>query len=486
MADIINNRFILFEKRAAFNTALQEGKISPDSIVFIKDQQKIWAQGSFFNKAALTQYKVGNVETAYVFADDESSLIHFMASGDLAVTGDANGNVTYSYTHPTWDTTGNVETGDGEFIKSITFDARGHIVSVEKEKIAQNSYEVFVGEANATAATAGNLADGAVHINIAQTDAITDVVTNEGSIKIQGLADDKISVTSAGNSISIAHKQAEALSITESTADLTADTVEVLDSLTNDKWGHLVSGTKVSVPTKEYVDNKLGAAVDAALILKGVVNSENDLPSASVVGHTYKVATAGEYKGEMCRPGDVIICVAVGENGANPEWAIIQSNVDVAGAALGLVKSGYASSVEDRKFGVNIESDGTMYVEVPYEDIPVESSKNVVAGAADVKENTAVSANLVYVNHIEDKDGVETITSSHSFAGEGDVKVSADENGNISIKSNDTNTTYAFSYSETASSTEIVITPTTTTNGVAAQGEATTISFNAWAYPDKQ
>lgn len=71
-----------------------------------------------------------------------------------------------------------------------------------------------------------------------------------------------------------------------------------------------------------------GVASDA-LVFKGVVNSAADLPTAGYkVGDTYKVNTAGTYKGIVCEPGDALIAVA--ETGANSDWVVLQANIDGA------------------------------------------------------------------------------------------------------------------------------------------------------------
>lgn len=496
MADIINNRFILFEKRAAFNTALTGGKISPDSIVFIKDQQKIWSQGAFFNKAAFSKYKVG--ETTYEASNDSESIINFLSSGDLSVSADNTGNITYSYTHPTWEGD-NVTTGAGEFIKSITFDARGHVVSVAKEKISCDVYDI---------ASEKNLTDGA-KISITKKDAYAAKGTQAtvvSSISINGAEDDKISVTSNANGdILVAHdKAAVAVKVESNVED---NQVSVLGNIEGDAWGHLISATQVSVPTKAYVDSEVeklevlvGTSVDAALILKGVVSSDADLPKTAYSGYTYKVAAEFEslkVEGEkQLRAGDVIICVGSDkvdgkETGANPKWAAIQSNVDLAGKAFGLVKDSVnATNAEDRIYGVKVEN-GIMTVNVPAQHIPTVSSKNVIEAAKDAEGN--VIENKAVINHIDVIDNEESdATSSHSISGSNAAKVSVDDSGNITIDATDTyvNTTYAYAAEEGADVTKLIITPTitTTVNGVSTTetGDSVTVSFNAWAYPDKQ
>lgn len=82
-----------------------------------------------------------------------------------------------------------------------------------------------------------------------------------------------------------------------------------------------------------------------AMVFKGVVNANTDLPDGStdakkyLVGWTYKVGTAGTYVGQKCEVGDMIIANKDWQEGATPanDWDIIQANID--GAVTGPASS---------------------------------------------------------------------------------------------------------------------------------------------------
>ena len=462
MADI-NKRFVLFKTRQAFNTA--KSTLSNESIVFIEDEQRIWAQGKFYGKGkAFSQYKVGAGDDAQTYSanDEAESIINFLAGEGLVITGDNTGKITYSHAESSFT---NVTTGAGEFIKSITFDKFGHIAEVEKAKVAQNSYtNVVSGTADGKVGTEAALENGNVHINSIEHDAVANSDAVKSSIKIQGKDNVSVTATAAGV-IEVAHNTLAVA--TGETITPTGDTTSVISSIEYDSYGHLNKITKANLPTKSYVDSKLGAAVEAALILKGVLNSAEDLPETSTVGHTYKVATEGTYAGEMCRPGDVVICVATGDNGTNPEWVAIQSNVDLAtDDVVGLVKGGYTTDVANREFAVQIDENGSMFVEVPYKDYN-QTSKNEISSITGG----------VQLDHYED----DKVTSTHTIKGSGSTEVTADADGNITINSTYSDTTYSFAKTETAHSK--VLTITTIVDGV-AQENPVSIEFDTWAYPE--
>lgn len=70
-----------------------------------------------------------------------------------------------------------------------------------------------------------------------------------------------------------------------------------------------------------------------AMIYKGVVNANGNLPATHYQGWTYKVGTAGTYAGIVCEAGDMIICNTDGTSANNAHWNVIQTNID--GAVIG-------------------------------------------------------------------------------------------------------------------------------------------------------
>jgi hypothetical protein len=67
-----------------------------------------------------------------------------------------------------------------------------------------------------------------------------------------------------------------------------------------------------------------------AMVFKGVVNANGDLPATHKQGWTYKVGTAGTYAGIVCEVGDTIYCITDGTAANNAHWQVVQNNVDGA------------------------------------------------------------------------------------------------------------------------------------------------------------
>ena len=81
---------------------------------------------------------------------------------------------------------------------------------------------------------------------------------------------------------------------------------------------------------RKKVDNVLSA--NDAMVFKGVVNQDSDIAAADYqAGWTYKVGTAGTYKGQKCEVGDLIVCVKDhADSAADSDWTVVQTNIDGA------------------------------------------------------------------------------------------------------------------------------------------------------------
>ena len=456
---LIDKRFVHFLTRNAFNTAKEAGEISNDSIVFVADEKRIWTHGKFYSPESFSKVIAGD---KVIEATDLYSTVTFLAGDGLNISVDESGKITYA--HNTKAVTGgNITTTAGKFISGITFDQFGHVASVTTSDVEQNTYKnVVANDAADTAAEGAAIANGSVRINTVEHDSIanSDVVTS--SVKIQGK--DDIAVTAlADGTIEVGHVLGQGTNMAASAAaEPTVDSIQALTSASVDAHGHLIALGSMPVPTKKYVDDKLGdlaGALDTSLILRGVIGSGDGMKSmeaantAAEVGDIYKIGTAGTYAGQVCQVGDMIICVS-----KDPvEWVVIQANTDIASDQyLGLVKGGFTTSESARNFAVQIGTDGTMWVNVPFEY--TNTSKSVVSNSATGQETASAGNGEVRINHLETSKnaaGVETtvVKSSVNIKGSDATTVKADADGVITVESHDTK--YGMTYSESAANKTI-------------------------------
>ena len=78
---------------------------------------------------------------------------------------------------------------------------------------------------------------------------------------------------------------------------------------------------------KDYVDSQVRGLAQA-LVFKGSVSQESDLPQNPKVGDTYVISAIGEYAGETCEVGDTIICTVAKTSEAAAQWLVVQKNID--------------------------------------------------------------------------------------------------------------------------------------------------------------
>lgn len=93
--------------------------------------------------------------------------------------------------------------------------------------------------------------------------------------------------------------------------------------------------SSTQIATTAFVINEIGSKISAAQALrfKGTIGTDGDvteLPANHTVGDTYVVKAAGNFAGEGCEAGDMIICVKSGTTAANGDWSVIQRNLDGA------------------------------------------------------------------------------------------------------------------------------------------------------------
>ena len=84
--------------------------------------------------------------------------------------------------------------------------------------------------------------------------------------------------------------------------------------------------------TKQYVD-ALVSDINSFTI--GTVDSEHPLPSEVSIGQTFRVIESGEYAGQNCEPGDLIIVVADSENATNDDFIVVNVNIDGSAYVVG-------------------------------------------------------------------------------------------------------------------------------------------------------
>lgn len=338
--------------------------------------------------AASTSIQVGDIYfikptdgegQIYVCTASSSSSVSFVKYGDATV-----------YTHPDitrTDTTSSASPAhEASFtaIGSVTSDAQGHVTGVDTKTVTLPAETVL----NITQSGSGGYISGVTKgtnshdITVTHTALPTITVTGGGAesnkyVSAISASNHKITVTKA--------------SLPSGEGSKSAGAGEFIDSVSLS--GHTLAGTSKAfitdvanngdstvAPTTAAIKSYVDTLVSSGVHIRGTIGSSGAtitaLPTSGVkVGDAYVVKTAGTYSPmtEKVEIGDMIICTAI--SGTTITWSAIQNNIDIATSSKpGLVKSSTTGTTSYRDYNVEVNSDGTMKVNVPWENTVITST----------------------------------------------------------------------------------------------------------------
>ena len=246
-----------------------------------------------------------------------TGLLHQVASAGYVIpdTNNTTGTVG-SGTQPVWV--------DGGVIKNTTYTLGKSVPSnavftdtnnavTQTNQTGANDYRILLsGSANDTTATEGANKSTNLRFNPS-----TKVFSVGGDISATG------DLTITGNANLNNETYAESITAGSLLVNGAANFVNIPTAPTP-----VVTSNDTSIATTAFVMNAFTA--NDAMVFKGVVNANSDLPANHKQGWTYRIGTAGTYANKVCEVGDIIICVTDGTAANNDHWAIIQNNIDGA------------------------------------------------------------------------------------------------------------------------------------------------------------
>lgn len=241
---------------------------------------------------------------------------------------DVNHNTITNITEgSTTSTTVNVNSSDGAngTLAQASSSRAGVLSSAKFDEIVANSLKVSDVNHN----TITNLT------NSTTTTTVKVISSDGGDTVLPAVTTSKAGVATAADKVKIDGAVQE------------SDTSTVNMSFVIDE-DNMITNSATRIPTqqsvKAYVDNNLAA--NDAMVFKGTVGSGGTLTGAQFnalvvynAGWTYKVITAGTYKGQVAEIGDQYMStVDRSSGGVNADWSVIQTNID--GAVTGPTSSG--------------------------------------------------------------------------------------------------------------------------------------------------
>lgn len=172
-----------------------------------------------------------------------------------------------------------------------------------------------------------------------------------------------------------------------------------------------VSGVQNTDPTlpehianKRYVDESF--RVNDAMLFKGIILSESELPLKHETGWTYKVGAKGSYVGQWCEPGDTIYCVLDGDAAVqnNGDWQVLENNnenvvVRGAGTPAGAIGDATKPVYVDANGVVQLTKDFNDYLCLTLNNTYPKNEKN-----AETRITLRESSNLVWAEMTNNSD----------------------------------------------------------------------------------
>lgn len=219
--------------------------------------------------------------------------------------------------------------------------SNGAMTAAQAEKLAGIATGAQVNVLEGVQVNGSDLAIDAnkkVNVTVAEGTANGTIKVNGSDVAVHGLGSAAYTDSTAYEAAFTdgSHNVATMSSHTPGTGEIATQKIEFFDGTQSS--GAL--GTAASASETLYFKSAVTAAnpivtnsdlsgIVGAMVYKGAVNSNNDLPSSGVqAGWTYVVATAGTYAGQDCEVGDMIIA-----KDSTPTWNIINGENQVTNAS---------------------------------------------------------------------------------------------------------------------------------------------------------
>jgi hypothetical protein len=168
--------------------------------------------------------------------------------------------------------------------------------------------------------------------------------------------------------------------------------------------------------TNEYATttqvNALLSAQDA-LVYKGIVNDDASLPTTYSAGWTFRVGTAGTYKGINCEVGDLIMAIVdrEGVDNQQTDWQVLQTNID--GAVVGPTSAVSSNVVVfNGTSGKLIQDSGfTIGASVPSDAVFTDTVYTHPTGFTNQPASALTGASVISQINVNDNGHVTGVTS---------------------------------------------------------------------------
>lgn len=261
-------------------------------------------------------------------------------------------------TFTNWQAKNIVGASDTATANAVTTNATTFLNLIENGAVRSSHQITGTGKVTVTADATGKVTINGAATTAASGSANGTIAIDGKDVAVKGLGSAAYTASSAYATAAQGTKADNAVPNTRTvnghalSADVTVTKADVgLGNVTNESKATMftnaaLTGTPTAptaaggtsstqIATTAFVINEIGSKISAAQALrfKGTIGTDGDvteLPANHTVGDTYVVKAAGNFAGEGCEAGDMIICVKSGTTAANGDWSVIQRNLDGA------------------------------------------------------------------------------------------------------------------------------------------------------------
>lgn len=261
-------------------------------------------------------------------------------------------------TFTNWQAKNIVGASDTATANAVTTNATTFLNLIENGAVRSSHQITGTGKVTVTADATGKVTINGAATTAASGSANGTIAIDGKDVAVKGLGSAAYTASSAYATAAQGTKADNAVPNTRTvnghalSADVTVTKADVgLGNVTNESKATMftnaaLTGTPTAptaaggtsstqIATTAFVINEIGSKISAAQALrfKGTIGTDGDvteLPANHTVGDTYVVKAAGNFAGEGCEAGDMIICVKSGTTTANADWSVIQRNLDGA------------------------------------------------------------------------------------------------------------------------------------------------------------
>ena len=256
-------------------------------------------------------------------------------------------------TFTNWQAKNIVGASDTATANAVTTNATTFLNLIENGAVRSSHQITGTGKVTVTADATGKVTIDGAATTAASGSANGTIAIDGKNVAVKGLGSAAYTASSAYATAAQGTKADNAVPNTRTvnghalSADVTVTKADVgLGNVTNESKATMftnaaLTGTPTAptaaggtnstqIATTAFVINEIGSKISAAQALRFKGTIDTELPANHTVGDTYVVKAAGNFAGEGCEAGDIIICVKSGTTTANADWSVIQRNLDGA------------------------------------------------------------------------------------------------------------------------------------------------------------